>query len=161
MDTIDDKFPQIPELGRENTYYGKVAHKAEKQGDLYTRAAYKVAQYITLAKEATNWPEKEKYLRHAIEKHAHPKPPIDDDVWAFYNQLKEWVQREAGIEARKLTAFEDESYTERVGQGEPKFRITSEAAQFFRQLLGQSGEQPEWFNEHDYRFLRLMQQKWA
>src|SRR5437016_10972875 len=57
-------FPMLPDLGEEDTYYGKIAHKAEKKGDIHKRAAYKVAQYITLAKDPPlSWPEKLKYFQ--------------------------------------------------------------------------------------------------
>ena len=29
------EFPEFPELGKEDTYYGKIAHKAEKKGDAW------------------------------------------------------------------------------------------------------------------------------
>jgi hypothetical protein len=155
------ELPTLPELGREDTYYGKVAHKAEKKGDLHTRAAYKVAQYLTLAQGAATWPDKLKYYRHAIEKHAHPKPPIDENVWAFYEQLKAWIRQEAGAEALRIARLEDHNFIDRTGKNEMRFRIVSDAAKVFRELLGAGGERPEWFNEHDYNLLRQFQLKWA
>jgi hypothetical protein len=153
-------LPTLPELGRENTYYGKVAHKAEKKGDVRTHAAYKVAQYITLGKEANNWPDKVKYFRHAIEKHAKPRPPIDDAVWAFYQQLQDWVRQEAGVEAMRTVQIEDEFFTARVNQNEARFRIVSDAARFFRDILG-AGDKPNWFTDADFEKLRRYQLKWA
>ena len=34
MDTMKRVLPPLPELGQDDTYYGKIAHKAEKSGDL-------------------------------------------------------------------------------------------------------------------------------
>ena len=52
-----------------------------------------------LGREAEEWPKKLKYFQYALEKHAVPRPPIDDDVWAFYQKLQDWVRRECGAEA--------------------------------------------------------------
>lgn len=158
--TTDRALPSIPELGEENTHYGKLAHKAEKAGDLHARSVYKVAQYITLGKEAADWPEKLKYFRHALERHAKPRPPIDGPVFAFYEQLKDWVRREVAAEAFRLVRKEDEFYTERANQREPRFRIVSDAARFFREILG-ADDRPDWFTEADYRRLKQYQLKWA
>ena len=161
MELSPTPLPALPELGREDTYYGKLAHKAEKAGDLHTRAANKVAQYLTLARKKPEWPEKLKYLQYAIEKHAKPQPPIDDAVWAFYQGLQEWIRQEAGAQALVLAAKEDEFYTERTRQSEARFRIVSDAARFFRVLLGVTGDRPDWFTEGDYQQLRKLQLKWA
>jgi hypothetical protein len=158
--TTDRILPTLPELGQENTYYGKLAHKAEKAGDKHARSAYKVAQYITLGREAPTWPEKLKYFRHALESHAKPRPPIDDAVFAFYEQLKSWVRQETAVEAMKLVQKEDEFFTERTNQREARFRIVSDAAKFFREILG-AGERPDWFTETDYNRIRQYQMKWA
>lgn len=160
METTGRVFPNLPELGREDTYYGKVAHKAEKQGDLYTRAVYKVAQYLTLAQNPSlKWPEKLKYFRHAIEKHAKPTPPIDDEVWAFYQRVQDWVRIECGAEALRLTATENQFFTERKMQHEARFRIVSDAAQFFRDVV--PAECPGWFSAEVYDELRAIQLRWA
>ena len=159
-ETTGRVFPPLPELGREDTYYGKVAHKAEKKGDLHTRAAYKVAQYITLGNNPVlPWPDKLKYFRHALEKHAKPQPPIDDEVWAFYQRLQDWVRRECGIEALRLAGIENEALSARSAAHEARFRIVSDAARFFRDLLG--SDQPDWFTAGDYEQLRKIQLRWA
>jgi hypothetical protein len=152
-------FPPLPELGQEDKFYGKLAHRAEKDGDIYGVSANKVAQYITLGRDAEAWPEKLRYFRHALEKHAQPKPPINDEVWAFYQQLQDWVRRETGKQALRLVEREDEFYMERIAQHELKFRITSDAAQFFRQF--HLDEQPDWFNAEDLRKMQLIRSKWA
>lgn len=152
-------FPDLPTLGEENTHYGKIAHKAEKQRDKYTRAAYKVAQYITLGREAEDWPKKLKYFQYALEKHAVPRPPIDDDVWAFYQKLQDWVRRECGAEALRLASKEDDFLAERLKTGEPRFKVVSDAAQFFPHLV--PPECPDYFRPKDYEQLRLLQLHWA
>ena len=152
-------FPDIPKLGEENTFYGKIAHKAEKKADVYTQSAYKVAQYITLGREAEEWPKKLKYFRYALEKHAVPKPPIDDDVWAFYQKLQDWVKRETGAEAIAMASRLDNSLAARVKLNELRFKLTSEAAQFFRVMVPE--DCPDWFRPQDYNQLKVMQMHWA
>ena len=160
-DSTVQEFPQFPELGKEDTYYGKLAHKAEKKGEIHKRAAYKVAQYITLAKDPPlSWPEKLQYFRYALEKHAKPKPPIDDAVWDYYERLKAWIRQECGAEALRVASAEDDFYAERLNnKKEPRFKITSEAAQFFPPLV--PTECPEWFNPDDWEQLRIIQKQWA
>lgn len=152
-------FPDFPKLGEENTHYGKLAHKAEKHGDVYGQAANKVAQYITLGREAPEWPKKLKYFQYALEKHAVPKPPIDDEVWAFFQKLQDWVRRECGAEAIRLASKEDDFLADRQKLGEARFKLTSEAAQFFRQLV--PSECPDYYRPQDYKQLRLLQMYWA
>jgi hypothetical protein len=152
-------FPAFPKLGEENTHYGKLAHKAEKQGDVHAASAYKVAQYITLGREAEEWPKKQKYFQYALEKHAVPKPPIDDDVWAFYQKLQDWVRRECGAEALRIVSKEDDFLADRLKLGEARFKLVSEAAQFFRPIV--PTECPDYFRPQDYHQLRLLQLHWA
>lgn len=152
-------FPDLPRLGEENTYYGKLAHKAEKHEDVYSHSAYKVAQYITLGREAEEWPKKLKYFRYALEKHAVPKPPIDDDVWIFYQKLQDWVRRECGEEALRLAGREDEFLAERARMNEARFKLVSDAAKFFRELV--PSECPDWYRPHDYEQLKVIQLHWA
>ncbi len=160
METTRRIFPPLPELGEANTHYGKVAHKAEKQGDLDTRAVYKVAQYLTLARNPTlAWPEKLKYFRHALEKHAKPNPPIDEEVWAFYQTVQNWVRSECGAEALRLTSIENQFFSERLAQHEARFRIVSDAAKFFRDIV--PSECPDWFLPEPYAELRAIQLRWA
>jgi hypothetical protein len=160
MESVGRTFPSIPELGQEDTHYGKIAHKAEKSGDLYTRSVYKIAQYLTLALNPDHpWPEKLKYFRHALEKHAKPVPPIDDDVWNFYQGLEGWVRTICGAEALRLIEREDEFFVERANQHEVRFRIVSDAARFFPQFV--PAECPEWFTAEDYEKMRSIQMKWA
>ena len=152
-------FPDLPRLGEENTHYGKIAHHAEKNDDPYTASVYKVAQYITLGREAPDWPHKLKCFRYALKKHAMPKPPIDDDVWIFYQKLQDWIRRECGVEAIALASKQDEFLAERQKMKEPRFKLVSEAAQFFRELV--PAECPDWFRPQDYEQLKVMQLHWA
>jgi hypothetical protein len=160
MESTERTFPPIPDLGREDTHYGKIAHKAEKQGDLYTRSVYKIAQYLTLGLDTKlAWPEKLKYFRHALEKHAKAVPPIDEDVWAFYQGLEKWVKDVCGAEAIRLCEVESEFLTARAEQNEVRFRIVSDAAGFFPQFV--PSECPDWFTPEDYEALRAIQLRWA
>src|SRR5258708_28119268 len=135
-ETTEAVFPPLPELGEEDTYYGKIAHKAEKKKQPHKRAAYKVAQYLTLAKDPPlSWPEKLEYFRYALQKHAKPRPPIDDDVWAYYQQLQAWVRQECGAEALRVASAQDDFFAEPLNQKGPAFKILTQAAQFFPPLV--------------------------
>ena len=155
-------FPPIPKLGEEEKIYGKRAHAAEKAGDVYGASANKVAQYLTLGLDpALDWSGKLRYLEHALKKHAAPKPPIDDEVFAFYRSLAELVKQHAGAEALKLVRQQDaQLQTRKDARKEPIFKLRSEAASFFRQFLP-AGERPDWFNDAAYAELIALWNKWS
>lgn len=154
-------LPDVPfALGEDNTHYGKLAHKAEKNGDLHTASAFKVAQYITLGREENeDLAKKIKYFKYALEKHAHPKPPIDDEVWAFYLKLQDWIRTECGAEALRLARKEDEFLSDRVKLNELRFRLVSDAAQFYPKLV--PADCPDHYKPEDYEQLKRLQYKWA
>jgi hypothetical protein len=152
-------FGNLPELGKDDTYYGKIAHHAEKERDGRTHAAFKVAQYITLAHKAKGWTQKIRLYRHAIEKHAVPRSTTEAKEMAFYQKLQNWVRRECGADALRLASEEDDFYAERLRQKEPRFKIVNEAAHFFPPMVPESC--PEWFFQEDYETLRLLQLQWA
>lgn len=155
-------FPPIPQLGEEEKVYGKRAHSAEKAGDVFGASANKVAQYVTLGLDpALDWPAKLRYLEHALKKHAAPKPPIDEEIFAFYQRLAEFVKQHTGAEALKLVFREDaELEARKQTKKEPIFKLRSDAAAFFRQFLP-SGERPDWFTDDDFAQLITLRNKWA
>ena len=60
----------IPPIGRPESFYAKLAHDADKAGDIHGHEAAKVGQYITLSLDpALGWDEKLKYIKHAIKRH--------------------------------------------------------------------------------------------
>ena len=155
-------FPPIPELGEEEKVYGKRAHAAEKTGDIYGASVNKVAQYVTLGLDpALDWPNKLRYFEHALNKHAAPKPPIDDEVIAFYQRLAEFVKQQAGLQVLKLVYRHDaELEARRESNNEPIFKLRSEAASFFRQFLP-AGDRPDCFTDTDYAELIAVRNKWS
>ena len=158
---VTQNMPPLPEMGETEKVYGKRAQHAEKSGDVYGASANKVAQYVTLGLDpALDWTGKVRYFEHALKKHAAPKPPIDDQVIAFYQQLQELVKQHAGAEALKYVYQEDAVLQERKEKKEPSFKLRSDAAQFFKQFLPH-GDKPDWFNNADYRELIAIRNKWA
>jgi hypothetical protein len=154
-------MPPLPELGEVEKVYGKRAQHAEKSGDVHGASANKVAQYVTLALDSSlDWPGKARYFEHALKKHAAPKPPIDDQVIAYYLQLQSFVKQYAGSEALKLVYEQNAELQARKDKKEVIFKLRSEAAQFFKQFLPQ-GDKPDWFNDEDYRELISIRNKWA
>ena len=155
-------LPPIPELGEAEKVYGKRAQQAEKAGDVYGASANKVAQYVTLGLDpALDWSGKLRYLEHALKKHAAPKPPIDDEVLAFYQKLQEFVKQQAGSEALKLVYQQDaELQARKESKKEPIFKLRSDAALFFRQFLP-AGDRPDWFTDEDYAELIALRNKWS
>src|SRR3954454_15026499 len=96
-------FPPMPEIGRPETFYAKMVHRADKTGDTFGHEAYKVGQYVTLAMAPNlTWEQKLKYLTHALKRHCQPPPFPDDEVWMFYRQLADLVRQYAGQEAVAL-----------------------------------------------------------
>jgi hypothetical protein len=152
-------FPELPALGKEDTYYGRIARHAEKEKDPYTQAAYKVAQYLTLAQSAKTWTQKIRCYRHALEKHAVPQTAVDLSSVRFFEKLQDWVRRECGTDALRLASEEDDFYAQRLAHKEPRFKIVNEAAHFFPPMVPESC--PMWFFKDDYEALRLLQLQWA
>jgi hypothetical protein len=161
MDTEDRVFPPLPEMGQPESYYGRLAKQADKAGDIHARAANKVAQYIAsaLAPELP-WDQKLRYFEHAIKKHAVPPPPLDDQVWNYYQQLQDLVRTHAGQEALRLANAQNDAFTARNDAGEPKYKIRTDAAAFFRQFI-HSEECPVWFHLWDFNALRALRNRWA
>jgi hypothetical protein len=159
MKTVEVTFPELPPLGHDEKYYGRIAHHAEKERDAYVHAAYKVAQYLTLAKEAIGWSHKLRCYRHALEKHAVPHGSADAHAMKFYHKLQDWVRKECGATALKIASEEDDFYAERLRQKEPRFKIVNEAAHFFPAMVPDTC--PAWYFPEDYEALRLLQMQWA
>ena len=55
----------MPPIGRPESFYSKLAHEADKMGDMHAHEAAKVGQYITLALDpALSWATAGKYARN-------------------------------------------------------------------------------------------------
>lgn len=161
MDIEPRVFPPLPEMGETESFYGRKAKQADKDGDVHARAAYKVAQYIASALAPDlPWNEKLRYLEHAVKKHAVPPPPLDDEVWNYYQQLQDLVRTNAGQEALRLAQAQNETFTARSNAGEPKYKIRADAAPYFRQFIP-SEECPAWFHLWDFNALKAMRNQWG
>lgn len=154
-------FPPMPEIGRPETYYAKMVHRADKAGDTFAHEAYKVGQYITLAMAPhLVWEQKLKYLSHALKRHCMPPPFPDDEVWMFYKQLADLVRQYAGQEALRIACIEDDLYAARLAMGQMREKIEEDAEMFFGRLISADGC-PPWFNEEDYRQLKMIRDEWV
>jgi hypothetical protein len=151
----------MPEIGHPEAWYAKMVHRADKAGDTFAHEAYKVGQYITLAMNPhLTWEQKLKYLQHALKRHCVPPPFPDDDVWMFFRQLADLVRQYAGQEALRIASTEDDLYAARLGMGQSREKIADEADEFFRKIIFMENC-PEWFNEDDYRQLKMIRDQWV
>jgi hypothetical protein len=151
---------RIPPLGRSEAYYASRAKRAERDGDVHLRCAYKVAQYITLALDVNlEWDEKVKYFQHALDRHCEAPPYPDDETWVFYGKLADMVRENAGREALRLASQEDDLYAARIKMGQRRGVIEDEAEQYFSKFI--TGDQcPEYFNEEAYEQLKMLRNAW-
>ena len=118
------QLPQMPDIGRPESFYAKLVHTADRQGDTHSHEAAKVGQYVTLALDPSRaWEEKLKYFQHALKRHCVPPPYPDDDVWMFYQQLAELVRGYCGQEALRLASLEDDLYAARLSMGQSREKI--------------------------------------
>lgn len=155
------QLPAMPEIGRPESFYAKLVHTADRQGDIHSHEAAKVGQYVTLAMDPSlHWEEKLKYFQHALKRHCVPPPYPDDDVWMFYQQLAELVRAHCGAEALRLASLEDDLYAARLSMGQSREKIEDDAEQYFGHLLGGGEGCPEWFNETDWSQLKLIRDQW-
>ncbi len=153
-------FPPMPEIGRPETFYAKMVHRADKVGDTFAHESYKVGQYITLAMQPhLTWEQKLKYLTHALKRHCQPPPFPDDEVWMYYRQLADLVRQYAGQEALRIASTEDDLYAARLAMGQLRDKIADDAEMFFARLIPFE-HAPEWFNEEDYRQLKMIRDQW-
>ena len=153
-------LPKLPTIGREEAYYAKRARRAERDGDVHGRCAYKVAQYITLALEPSlEWDEKVRYFQHALDHHCEPPPYPSDDLWIFYGKLADLVRQHAGREALRMASQEDDLYAARLAMGQRREVIENEAEEFFARLIPGDGC-PEWMNEADFTALKILRNQW-
>jgi hypothetical protein len=151
----------MPEIGHPETYYAKMVHRADKVGDTFSHEAFKVGQYVTLAMGPhLTWEQKLKYLQHALKRHCQPPPFPDDEVWMFFRQLADLVRQYAGQEALRIACTEDDLYAARLSMGQMREKIADEADDFFRKLIPFE-HCPEWFNEDDYRQLKMIRDQWV
>ena len=155
------QLPAMPEIGRPESFYAKLVHTADRQGDTHAHEAAKVGQYVTLAMDPSlAWDDKLKYFQHALKRHCVPPPYPDDDVWMFYQQLAELVRAHCGHEALRLASLEDDLYAARLSMGQSRDKIEDDAEQYFGRLLGSGEHCPEWFNDTDWHQLKLIRDQW-
>jgi hypothetical protein len=152
----------MPEVGKPETYYAKMVHRADKDGDVFAHEANKVGQYITLALDPRlSWEQKLRYVQHALKRHCNPPPFPDDDVWMFYKQLADLVRQYAGQEALRIACQEDDLYAARLNMGQTREKIADDAEEFFGRLVPHDDHCPEWFNEEDFRQVKMIRDQWV
>jgi len=153
--------PAMPPIGRPESFYAKMAHDADRAGDVHSREAAKVGQYITLALDETlPWEEKLKYLEHVLKRHCQPPPFPDSDVTDFYEELANLVRQHAGQEALRIASREDDLYAARLSMGQSRNQLEDEAEEFFARLMSGADQCPEWMNEADWTQLKLIRDQW-
>lgn len=155
-------FPPLPEIGLPESHYAKLAHQADRAGNLFGREAAKVGQYVTLAlSPALDWPSKQRYFDHALRRHCVSPPLPDEEVWLFFQRLADLVRQYAGREALRLACAEDEYYMSLRKSGVPRSATSLKAEIFFNTLLGLDGHRPNYFIEEDWAQLKLIRAHWV
>jgi hypothetical protein len=155
-------LPEMPPIGRPESFYARQIQYADKMGDLHLHEASKVGQYVTLALDPSLiWAKRLKYFDHALHRHCSPPPLPDEDVWLFYQQLSNLVRQHAGERALRLASDKDDEFVRRISGGQPRAAILLEAKQFFYDLMTLGNEKPEHFNEEDWMQLKLIRDQWA
>jgi hypothetical protein len=155
-------LPEMPSIGRPESFYAKQIQHADKVGDLHLHEAGKVGQYVTLALDPSLiWSKKLKYFDHALRRHCCPPPLPDEDVWLFYRQLSDLVRRYAGEQALRLASAKDDQFASRLAEGQSKNAIVLEARQFFYDLMTLGIVKPTHFNEEDWVQMKLIREQWV
>jgi len=156
------RLPDLPPIGRPESYYAHRVHDAERKGDIHAKEAYKVGQYVTLGMDpALTWDQKLKYFNHALRRHCNPPPVPDEATWLFYRNLAELIRHNAGQEALRLVMREDELYEKRQKLGVLRECIAAEAKHFFIRLFGEATTCPQYLDEEDWRQLMMVRQHWT
>ena len=156
------QLPPLPEIGHPESYYAQQVKRAEQFDNPHAREAFKVGQYVTLAKDPRlDWEKKLRYYRHAIRAHCQPPPVARDEVWLFYGQLADLVRKNAGEDALRMACEEDDMWANRLKFGEPLENLKIEGRVFFRKLLGEKDERPDFLNQEDWDQLRLLKIQWT
>jgi hypothetical protein len=154
-------FPPLPPIGKQETFYADLIHKADAEGNTYFHEAAKVGQYITLAlNPALDWPAKLRFFQHSLNHHCVLPPSPDKDVIAFYTSLTDLIRNYAGQEALRMASAVDDIYAARLGLGASRDELETEAEDFFCALLGTGHHCPRWFHESDWMQLRLIRDQW-
>lgn len=155
------QLPPMPEIGLPESHYAKLAHTADRNGDVHAHEACKVGQYITLALDVhLTWEQKLKYFTHALKRHCMPPPYPDDDIWLFYQQLANLVKQYATSEALRMASTEDDLYAARLSMGQEREKIEEDAEEFFCKLLGQGDICPDYFTEEGWAQLKMIRDQW-
>lgn len=159
----DVKLPPLPEIGHPESYYAREGLAAEKRGDIHSKEAFKVAQYITLALDPTlKWPQKVRYFEHALRRHCNPPHLPSDEVWSFYRDLAHLIREHAGREALRIASEEDDDYAERISlMGSTRERIAPDAEAFFAKIIENTDLRPDYFTQEDWEQLNMIRNQWV
>jgi hypothetical protein len=155
-------LPEMPVIGRPESFYAKQIQWADKVGDLHLHEASKVGQYVTLALDPTlPLPKKLKYFDHALRRHCCSPPLPDEDVWLFYRQLSNLVRQYCGEQALRMASTRDDHYAQRLAEGHSRHAVVLEARQFFYDLMTLGNDRPGHFTEEDWIQLKLIRDQWV
>ena len=155
-------LPAMPPVGRPESFYARQVHIADKANDIHAHEAYKVGQYVTLGVDpALPWRKKLRYFDHALRRHCHPPPLPAEDVWLFYESLRDLVRSHSGEQALFLASAMDDAYHERCRCGALREAVCDEAERFFDDLLPRGPAKPDHFNAGDWEQLRLIRDQWV
>jgi hypothetical protein len=160
MMTQPRQLPNLPEIGHPESHYARKVHEAERRGDIHMREAFKVGQYVTLAMDpGLTWEQKLKYFSHALRRHCNPPPVPDEQTWVFYRDLAELVRGHCGSEALRLAVMEDDLYDKRMKLGVSRERLEAEAEIFFARIIPHE-RCPDYFDEEDWKQLKMIRDQW-
>ncbi len=155
------EYPPMPEIGHPESYYARLAKRAERDGNHHLHESAKVGQYATLALDPSlDWEEKLRYFKHALSRHCVPPAFADDSAWKFYRDLADVVRDTCGREAMRICSAEDDLYAARLDMGQDREKIETDAELFFQRLIGNYSECPDWFSHEDWEQLKLMRDQW-
>lgn len=161
METESSQIPPLPEIGQPESWYARQVKQADQAGNHHAREGYKVGQYITLGlNPRLEWAKKLRYFEHALHCHCAAPPLAGENVWLFYARLGELVREHAGAEALRLSSLEDDFWASQIRTGVPRTIIVARAQAFFKGILGERDERPEYLNQNDYEQLRILRNQW-
>jgi hypothetical protein len=156
------ELPGMPPIGQSESWYTKRIHFADAEKDVHRHESLKVAQYLTLALDGgLSWPQKQRYIEHALHRHCTPPPSAAPSVLTFYEALRELVKRYAGEEAVRVASRADDQFAQRVAGGEPREEVAPAAKSFLQHIVGDTHRTPDWLHFEDWHELIVLLNAWA
>ena len=156
------ELPPLPEVGRPESYYAQQVKQAEQQRNIHAREAYKVA----VRRDAGNGPaaglgKELRYFKHALRSHCVAPAGARRQALDVLRAARRHGEAECGRRGPiRLASLEDDYYMGQVNAGVPRPQIMAQAEIFFRKILGERDEKPEYLNQEDYEQLRILRNQW-